>query len=160
MANITATQLSNSIPTLIAAQALGYLKANTVLAQLVSRDWDNEISQYGQTVNVPFTGALSVNDKTQGAVVTLQAPADTKVSVTLNKHKEVSFLVEDFGRALARPDFLQAYVGDGLALIAEQQRARPSAGWPAAKDRAADCSERLRSSHATSLRRCRRRNRS
>lgn len=120
MANITTTQLSNSIPTIVAAQALGYLKANTVMAQLVARDWDNEIATYGQTVDIPFTGALSANDKTEGSTVTLQTPSDTKKSVTLNKHKEVSFLIEDYGKALARPDYLAAYVGDGMAVVAEQ----------------------------------------
>lgn len=120
MANITTTQLSNSIPTIVAAQALGYLKANTVLAQLIARDWDNEVAQYGQTVDVPFRGALSVNDKAEGSVVTLQAPSDSKKSVTLNKHKEVSFLIEDLAKALARPDYIQGYVIDAMAVIAEQ----------------------------------------
>lgn len=118
--NITTTQLSNSIPTIVAAQALGYLKANTVLAQLVARDWDDEVAQYGQTVTIPFRGALSANDKTQGSVVTLQQVSDTAGSVTLNKHKEVSFLIEDLAKALARPDYINGYVMDGMAVIAEQ----------------------------------------
>lgn len=120
MANITSTQLSNSIPTIVAAQALGYLKANTVLAQLIARDWDNEVAQYGQTVDVPFRGALSVNDKVENSVVTLQTPSDSKKSVTLNKHKEVSFLIEDLAKALARPEYIQGYVTDAMAVIAEQ----------------------------------------
>ena len=96
--NITSAELNDSIATIIAAEALGYLQANTVLAQLVSRDWDDEIAQAGQVIRIPFTGALSANDKAEGSVVTLQNAADTKVDVTLNKHKEVSFLIEDFGR--------------------------------------------------------------
>ncbi|MGE5138305.1 MAG: P22 phage major capsid protein family protein [Rudaea sp.] len=120
MANITSTQLDDSIATIVAAQALGYLKANTVLARLVARDWDDEVATHGKIVNIPFTGALSVNAKSEGSTVTLQQPADTKVSVTLDKHKEVSFLLEDYGRALARPDFLSAYMADGVAKIAEE----------------------------------------
>lgn len=120
MANIGTGELSNSIATVVAAQALGYLKANTVLARLVSRDWDNEIATHGQTVDIPFTGALSVNDKAADTVVTLQTPSDSKKSVTLNKHKEVSFLIEDIGKALARPDYLEAYMRDGMAVMSEQ----------------------------------------
>lgn len=120
MANITTSQLDDSIATIVAAEALGYLKANTVLARLVRRDWDSEVAQHGQTVNIPFTGSLSVNDKAANTAVTLQTPADSKVSVTLNKHKEVSFLIEDIGRALARPDYLNAYMVDGMAVLAEQ----------------------------------------
>lgn len=120
MANITSSQLDDSIATIIAAEALGYLKANTVLARLVARDWDNEIARYGQVVKIPFTGALSANAKSEGATVTLQQPADASITVTLNKHKEVSFLLEDYGRALARPAYLAAYITDGMAVVAEQ----------------------------------------
>lgn len=119
MANITSTQLNDSIPTIIAARALGYMKANTVLARLVARDWDDEIATAGQTIQIPFTGALSANNKAEGSAVTLQQPADSAVSVTLNKHKEVSFLMEDFAKALARPDVLDRYVADAMGVITE-----------------------------------------
>jgi len=120
MANIGTGELSNSIATIVAATALGFLKANTVMSRLVARDWDNEVATHGQTVDIPFTGALSVNDKAADTAVTLQTPSDSKVSVTLDKHKEVSFLIEDIGRALARPDYLTAYMTDGMAVLAEQ----------------------------------------
>ncbi len=120
MANITSTQLDDSAATVVAAEALGYLKANTVLARLVARDWEDEVATYGKAVNIPFTGTLAVNDKTEGSTVTLQQPADTKVAVTLDKHKEVSFLIEDYARITTRPDFLKAYLEDGLAVVAEQ----------------------------------------
>lgn len=120
MATITTTQLNDSIPTIIAAKALGYLQSNTVLARLVARDWDDEVARYGQTVQIPFTGALSANSKAEGGTVTLQQPADTSISVALNQHKEVSFLLEDYGKALARPDVLDTYIADGMAVLAEQ----------------------------------------
>ncbi len=120
MPNITTTQLSNSIATVIAARALGYLQANTVLARLVARNWDDEFATRGQSVKIPFSGALAANDKAQGSVVTLQAPSDTAVTVTLNKHKEVSFLLEDYARILSRPDWLTQYMEDGLAVLTEQ----------------------------------------
>lgn len=120
MANITTSQVDDGIATIIAAEALGYLKSNTVLARLVARDWDNLVAQYGQTIQIPFTGSLSVNDKSAGSAVTLQQPADTNVQVTLNKHKEVSFLIEDIARFLARPDYQAQYITDGMAKVGEQ----------------------------------------
>lgn len=120
MANITLTQVGDGLATIIAAELLGYLKANTVMTQLVARDWDNEVAKYGQTIDIPFTGGLSVNDKAANTVVTLQTPADTKASVTLNKHKEVSFLIEDIAEALSRPNYLQAYNEDAMKVIAEE----------------------------------------
>lgn len=120
MANISRTELANAIPTIVAANALGYLKANIVLAGIVARDWDQEVAQYGEAVKIPFTGALSVNDKAEDTVVTLQAPTLTAVTVTLNKHKEVSFIIEDIGRILSRPDLLGQYVTDAMGVMVEQ----------------------------------------
>lgn len=120
MANIGTGELSNSLATIIAAQALGALKSNTVMARLVARNWDKEVAEHGQSVVIPFTGALSVNDKAADTVVTLQTPSDSKVTVTLDKHKEVSFLIEDPARAMARPDYLMHYMEDGLKALAEQ----------------------------------------
>ncbi len=120
MANITVTEVGDSLATIVAAQALGYLQANTVLAMLVNRDYDNEVAVHGQVVKIPFTGALIVNDKSANAVVTLQTPNDSAVSVTLNQHKEVSFLIEDVAEAMSRPNFLESYVADAMAVLAEQ----------------------------------------
>lgn len=118
--NITVSELDDSIATIIAAEALGYLKANTVLSRLVARYWDDEVATYGQTVKIPITGALTVNDKAADTAVTLQSPADSAATVALSKHKEVSFLIEDIGRALARPDYLMHYMQDGMKKLAEQ----------------------------------------
>ena len=120
MANITQTALGDSIPTIVAAEALGYLKSNTVLARLVSRNWDSEIATYGSAVKIPFLGDLTVNAKAADTVVTLNAPADTGVTVTLDQHNEVSFIMEDVGKALARPDVMSGYIRDALAVVAEE----------------------------------------
>ena len=119
MANITSAQLA-TIPTIVAANALGYLKNNTVLARLVARDWDNEVAQYGQTIKIQYPGTLSANDKAADTVVTLQVPNAGEYTVTLDKHKEISFLIEDFGRVLARPDWLSTYMETAMAVMAEQ----------------------------------------
>lgn len=120
MANITTSLVGDSIPTIVAAEALGYLKANTVLARLVNRDYSNEVATYGQTVTIPYGGALSVNDKSINTAVTLQTPNDAVYTLTLNKHKEVSFLIEDTAKAFARPDWFTRYMQDGMMKLAEQ----------------------------------------
>lgn len=112
-----------SIPTIIAASALGYLKANTVLAQLVARRWDNEVAQKGQTVNIPFRGALSSNAKATDTAVTKQVPDDSAVSVTLNQHNEVTFLVEDLAEMFTSHPLEDGYTIDGMAVLAEEMDA-------------------------------------
>ena len=118
MANITVTEVDVSIPEFWAATALGALKANTVMTQLVRRDFDSEIATAGDTVNVSKRGGLSVNDKAANTVVTLQNPTDTKIAILLDKHKEVSFLIEDVASAKAIEDAVN-YVEDAAIVIAE-----------------------------------------
>lgn len=120
MANITATLVADSTPTIIAAEALQYLKANTVLARLVNRNYENEVAEYGNVVKISYGGALSVNDKAADTVITLQAPDDAVYTLTLNKHKEVSFILEDIAKAFARPDWFSVYAADAMAVLAEQ----------------------------------------
>ena len=55
MANITTSEVGDSLATIIAAEALGRLRSNSVLSRLVARDWDNEVASYGQIVKIPGT---------------------------------------------------------------------------------------------------------
>ncbi len=113
-------EAANSIATIVAAKALGHWKANAVLARLVARDWENAVAEFGKTVNVTKRGALSVNDKAEHGKITLQQPADSAYAITLNKHKEVSFAIEDPARAFATPDLLDGYMEDAVKVLAEQ----------------------------------------
>lgn len=117
---IDLTTNANVLPTLVAAQALGALSSNMALVGLVNRDYDSEFGTAGKTVQVGIRGALSVNDKSEGSDVTVQAPTYTKVDVTLDKHKEVTFGEEDISIMLSRPDSIAGYATDAAIVILEQ----------------------------------------
>lgn len=120
MANITKTEADGFIPEIWAATALGALKANTVMLQLVDRNYENLIANYGDIINVPRRGTLSVNDKAANTAITLQTPTADTIPLTLNKYKEVSFLVEDIAKAQANQDIISGYVTDAMIVMAEQ----------------------------------------
>lgn len=120
MANITVTEAAGFIPEIWAASALGALKANTVMARLVNRNFESAIAQQGDVLHIPRRGTLVVNDKTANTVVSLQTPTADTVNVTLNQHKEVSFLVEDIAAAQANQSIIMGYVEDGMKAIAEE----------------------------------------
>lgn len=119
MANITTTEAADFIPEIVAAEALGYLAANTVMVPLVNRDYENEVASYGDTVNVTQRGDLSVNLKAANTATIKQTPTGTKVAVVLDRHAEISFLLEDPARAMSRPDILNGYISDALRVHAE-----------------------------------------
>lgn len=114
---ISQIELTNSMPTIVARNALGVLKQKVQLAGLVSRDYDEEVAQYGKTIQVPIYSGFVTNDKASHGVVTPQNPSDDSVSVTLNKHKEVTFIIEDVGKALSRPDIMAAYADAAMEAL-------------------------------------------
>lgn len=118
MATINATNHADFIPEIWAAQALGYLKANTVMVPLVNRDYSDEIAQDGDVVNISIRGGLTVRTKSAGGTVSSDTPTGTKQQITMT-HRYVSFLVEDVAEAQSRPDLINGYLGDGMAMIAE-----------------------------------------
>lgn len=120
MANINQTLVTASTPTIVAKAALKTLKEKINLPRFVNKDYDTEVAQFGQTIDITQRGTLSVNDKAVDTAVTLQTPSDSKVSVSLDKHKEVSFLIEDPAKAFAKPDILAGYTNDASDRIAEQ----------------------------------------
>lgn len=122
MANITTTiaETAGFIPQVWAQRALDVLKANMVMARLVSKDSDFEPGWVGKTLNIPFPGTFTAQDKASDATVNLQTPTGgSSVAVTLNKHKVVDFLVEDVARAQSRPDLLDRYIQPAAIAIAQ-----------------------------------------
>jgi hypothetical protein len=120
MANITRTSAGSFIPQIWANTALEILRNRVVLAKLVTRDSDIAAFQVGDTLNIPYPGAFTANDKSANTAVTLQTPTATTTSVVLNKHKEASFLIEDAARATANQDIIQRYMEAAIVPIAEQ----------------------------------------
>lgn len=120
MANITTTEATGFIPEIWAAQALGALRANTVMLPLVDHNWENEFHGIGDILNVPRRGTIGVNDKAANTDITLQTPSADTIPLTLNKHKDVSFAVEDIAQAQANQDIIAGYVTDGMIALAHQ----------------------------------------
>lgn len=105
--------------TIVAQEALAVLRANLFLAKRIRRDFEEEVKTYGQTVSIPKFGTLAANDKASGGSRTVQDVTSTNVTVTLNKHKEATFLIEDPERAFARNDLVQGYTASGMTAILE-----------------------------------------
>ena len=107
------------IPTIIAQKCLQRFPAYLNLARTVSKDSDWATASMGATIQVPKTGAVSANDKTAGENFTKQNPTGTNVSVTLNKHKEVTFTIDDVTKVLENQDTQSRYAEDGAIALAE-----------------------------------------
>lgn len=120
MSNINSTSAAPFIPEIWANMALEVLRSNIVLASLVTKDSDVASFQVGSKLHIPYPGTFVANDKVTNTSVTKQVPTSTDTTVTLNKHKEVTFVFEDFAKAQAQPITQQAYIEAMVAPLAEQ----------------------------------------
>lgn len=120
MANITTAEAQYFIPEVWANRALEILRSNIVMARLVTKDSDVAAFQVGDILHIPYPGTFVAQDKAAGSAVTVQTPVGGyEVQVALNKHKEVSFIVEDVARAQANQDLLDRYLNAAVPALAE-----------------------------------------
>lgn len=88
-----------------------FVKSNLVLLPLI-KHYDSDVKSSGQTVEIPNVTGISANLKSQNTVVTLNYNTETKTTITINRHYESSFLVEDLlatqSNYNTRSDYTQA----------------------------------------------------
>lgn len=107
------------IPTIIAQKAIQRFASYMNIARTVSRNSDWTTATEGQVLRVPKTGTVVANDKTSGSNFTKQNPTGTDVSVTLNKHKEVTFTIDDPTKVFENQDTQMRYAEDGAIALVE-----------------------------------------
>lgn len=117
---INRSLIDSFIPEKVATTAINKLTSYMNLGKTVYRDFEAEVASEGDVVRVPKFGTLSANEMSQTGKVTLQNPADDEVSVTLDQHWEVSFLIRDVAKAMAKPGVLEGYVKNGVIALAEK----------------------------------------
>jgi hypothetical protein len=118
--DVTYASAQAFIPEIWAMRAFQVLRANMVLANLVTTDSDVGSFTVGDILHIPFPGTFSANAKSANTNVQLQTPTDTDVTVTLNKHYEVSFLIEDIARAMQNQAIMDRYINNAVVPLAEQ----------------------------------------
>jgi hypothetical protein len=113
------TTNASFIPTIIAQKCLQRFASYLSLAKNVSRDTDWATATAGTVIKVPKTGSVVANDKTAGSNYTKQNPTATDVSITLNKHKEVTFAIDDLTKVVENQASMDRYANDGAIALAE-----------------------------------------
>lgn len=83
-------------------------EANLVAADKFSR-FDQDVAYKGKTVQIPNLSNLAAVDKVSNTAVTLQAPTETSITLTLDQHKHAAFLVEDILAAQSQYNLLAEY---------------------------------------------------
>jgi hypothetical protein len=96
-----------------------FVKSNLVLLPLI-KHYDADVKAGGQTLEIPNVSAVTANLKAQNTVVTLNYNTETKTTITLNKHYESSFIVEDLVKVQSVYDLRSDYTQAAAYAIAEK----------------------------------------
>jgi len=117
--NIGVTAANVFRPNIWSKEVLMFVKSNLVLLPLV-KHYDADVKSGGQTLEIPNVSTISANLKAQNTVVTLNYNTETKTTLTLNKHYESSFLVEDIAKVQSAYDLRSDYTKAAAYAIAEK----------------------------------------
>lgn len=92
--HMTTTTQDKQIPEIWSGVLNDFFRASLVVADFFE-DWSDGVAGGGDVIHVPSLTEMTANDKTVGSQVTLNANTETSVDLTINAHKEVSFVLED-----------------------------------------------------------------
>jgi len=106
------------IPEVWAQESLMILDENMVAGNLVHRDFENEIKEYGDVVNTRKPGTFEAKRKIDSSDVTIQAATASKVQVKLNQHLHTSFVIKDGEMTKSFKDLTTEYLRPAVLSIA------------------------------------------
>lgn len=92
--HITTTTADVMIPEVWGGRVNDFYRASLKAGSFFS-DWSDEVAGGGDIVHIPNITEMTANNKSVGSQVTLNNPTETKIDLTINAHKEVSFIIED-----------------------------------------------------------------
>lgn len=91
---MTSTTLASSIPLIWGEKINEFFKLKLMIADFFT-DRSSELAGGGSALYTPNLTEFSANAKTNATAVTLNAPTDTKITLTVDQWFEVSFAIED-----------------------------------------------------------------
>jgi hypothetical protein len=105
-------------PEMWANESIAILQEAMVVGNLVHRDFEPAIANYGDVVNTRKPGEFTVKRKTANDNVTVQTPTATNVPVVLNQHLHTSFLIKDGDQSKAFKDLVAEYLSPAMLSVA------------------------------------------
>lgn len=106
------------IPALWSDDVIAAYKTNLVMGNLVQKI--NHKGKKGDTIHIPKPTRGAANSKAAETQVTLNNPASSEVQISINKHYEYSFLIEDITSVQALSSLRRFYTDDAGYALAKQ----------------------------------------
>lgn len=107
------------IPEVWAQESLMVLENNLVAANLVHRDFSNEVASFGDVVNTRKPGTFTATRKGNNDDVTDQDASATNVAVPLDQHLHTSFVIKDGEESKSMKSLIEEYLKPAAISLAE-----------------------------------------
>jgi hypothetical protein len=106
------------IPELWANEGVAILEENMVMANLVHRDFSNQVAEFGDVVNTRKPGEFGIRRKTDTDSIETQDASATNIRVPLDQHAYVSFTIKDGEASKSFQDLIDIYLLPGMQSVA------------------------------------------
>lgn len=113
--------VSNFIPKLWSARLLDHLDNAHIVANLVNRDYEGEITGCGDTVNICQLGAITVKDYTNSTDIEEPEELSTVQKVlNIDQQKYFNFQIDDVDKAQAKGDLMDSAMQRSAYALADE----------------------------------------
>jgi hypothetical protein len=117
--HMTTTTAAVFVPEVWTKRAEIAREKSLVMSKRVLRK-DSDVSSGGDTDHIPFASNLDVNPVSDQTEVTFQSPTETEITITLNRHYESSFVIQDKTRLQSKYDLAKIYPSRAGYAVAKQ----------------------------------------
>lgn len=107
------------VPEVWAQESLMILEENMVMANLVHRDFEDEIQEFGDVVNTRRPGSFTAKRKGDNDDVTVQDATADKVQIPLNQYLHTSFKIRDGQMSKSFKDLVNEFLRPAIVSIAQ-----------------------------------------
>lgn len=111
------------VPEFWAEQVLSLMIGNMEITNLFNKDYNGQIQEQGDVVNVQRPRRFKAIRKTDDDDITTQAAKSDNIQVKLDQRIHTSFIIKDGEQSLANRDLINLYAGPAALAIAEQMDA-------------------------------------
>jgi hypothetical protein len=107
------------IPEVWAAESLMILTNNLIAANLVHRDFEDEVANFGDVVNTRRPNDFTMKRKNDSDSVTVQDAVSPNVAVKLDQHLHTSFMIKDGEESKGFKNLVEVYLEPAIISIAQ-----------------------------------------
>jgi hypothetical protein len=108
----TNSYTTNFIPEIWSGKLQVKFYKSTVLGEITNNDWEGEIKDQGDKVNIRTIPTITISDYTKGMSLAAQVPVSTPITLTIDYGKYFNVVVDDIDATQADVKLMDMFTND------------------------------------------------